>query len=303
MFTNPELAARFAKACQFLSIKNPEETLFKALGKIGIVDDEISLDMLNAGDIATGHIYSGLDGIGVNMELVPDPRLHGIRRVLCNPSNPIPYKDNRNDDLLTLFRESRPIGQRKDADLMEEYGVDCDPEIIDALLDRSHGRGFVIFDNKNEVDVKNSLKLLRRARRSETPETYRVNGQLKRVYRAGDFPSVVQYECPFHPVILFDTYCDDCKFDWEGVDYEVMQFAAVVNESGNGPVKSREIRDFIDIARKEGVEGLKDDYPDEYLRFQEMKDDEDLPNLKKRTSTASTNSDPVNVRSRKNRTY
>ncbi len=75
---------------------------------------------------------------------------------------------------------NRPIENWSDRELLEKYDEDS-PKIWKELSDRAHGRHCIVYADSSEaaVDVDNSLKLLKTARKQSTPEKWRVNGRLR----------------------------------------------------------------------------------------------------------------------------
>jgi hypothetical protein len=186
------------------------------------------------------------------------------------------------------FPKRKPVGQWKDEELLLGYSLDTPQDVLDALSKRAHGRAFIIFsDEANSiVDMKSTLHVLRLARRQETPNTYLTDNGVRRLWNVGDFPSVVQTECPLHRgTILFGGYCDSCKKSWSDVKYETMQFARLVADSGEGPDKPKDIKSFMEDLKTESLDSLGSDYPSAYEDMEAMKvDGTPLPNLRKRMS-------------------
>jgi hypothetical protein len=196
-------------------------------------------------------------------------------------------------DLKTGFGAMKPIGQWTDAELMAKYAPDCPDEISDELNKRAKGRPFVVFADEVEctVDVEASLRLLKEARKRETPIHYKAGDALKRLFRAGDFPTQVYFECPLHKgVLLLDGYCDECGHTWEGVDYDVRQFVRVIADNGEAPESGPSIRQLIAAARQCGRErgyaAITEDYPKVWAVFQELAAEDKLPSLKSRTASS-----------------
>lgn len=193
-------------------------------------------------------------------------------------------QEEKPSEIKEVIKAFRPIGQWSDKELVMAYGPDCDQTISDALEKRSHGRAFVVFeDSTGKVDVEITLRMLREARRRETPINYKAGDALKRLYRAGEFPGLFYTRCPFHnDILLVDGYCDESKSSWEGIDYECMQFAKIALELGDVTLDNPSVRQFMAIARGEGLHGLQRDFQHTALVFEERKQTDDLPSLKVR---------------------
>ena len=208
-------------------------------------------------------------------------------------------------EIVKLLKDQRPVGQWKDAELLEAYNQDCDPEVECVLKKKAAGSPVVIFKNEDEgvIDVESTLKCLRMSRRRDRmPETMRFDGKLKRLYRVGEFPAMVLYQCPLHSdVILYDGYCDKDDVNWGNVEYEAMQFVRLVKEAKEQPKRHREIEKLVGIA-EEGIDALKEEFPKVGLKFDELRREDNLPNLKQRHSTSRGSADPVRA-SGGNRSY
>lgn len=204
-------------------------------------------------------------------------------------------------EILKAIKETnKPIGQWSDEELLSSYNSTCNSEISDILSKRSQNKPFVIFSNENDntVDIENSLKMLKQARKGITPNTYRVGEHLKRLYRVGVFPAEITYECPLHPsvILLDDGYCDECGLTWNLSQYEVMQFARIIYENKEAPRNGPELRLFVQKCNSGDIQYLKDNYSKSAMIFDERKNDDNLPKLKRRVSIDTRLvSDPMNI--------
>jgi len=254
------------------------------LAQLGIYQDENSHDLLMSDDCQEGEVRRTFCENGdPNVPPVRFKRMWSILRGGEAKHEPERASDV-SDALLEALGKTRPIEHWRDTELVAAYGFDCELTIVDALRKRSQNRPFLVFNQDGSVDVETSCRMLRETRRREMPVMYQVSDSLKRLYRAGEFPGVLDLRCPFHDVILTDGYCDESKMTWEGVDYECMQFARIAQEEGEAGQSKPDIRQFIATARGEGLSGLSRDYPHVALIFQERKEADNLPNLKVRLS-------------------
>lgn len=210
---------------------------------------------------------------------------------------------NSNDiiEIIKAVKDStKPVGQWSDEELLKAYSPTCDCEVVDILIKRSQNRPFIIFSKETEniVDIESTLLMLRQARKGTTPNTYKSGQSLKRLYKAGVFPAEVSYECPLHPSVLLlnDGYCDSCGMTWNLNNYEAMQFARIVYELGEAPKSGPELRKFINNCNI-GLSGdLFRDYPKAAMLFEEKKNEDSLPRLRRRSSLDTRLvSDPMNV--------
>jgi len=295
------LTPRIAEAAKILNSKSP------AKAEKLIVDTLKKCDCDPADDASENLIhYIGLDNFLQEMgevlgdvEGVPEKPRHRMMwdillgQDLYGTSAPKPEQS----EIAQILKDQRPVGQWKDQELLDAYNQDCDPEVEATLKKKASGAPIVVFVNEDEgvVDVEASLKCLRMSRRRDRmPDMMRFDGKLKRLYRVGEFPSLVVYQCPFHPdVILFDGYCDRDDADWSAVSYEAKQFARLVYEADEQPRRHRGVLSFIAVA-EDGVEALKAEYPKIGLEFDELRREDDLPSLKQRHSGAKGTQDPIN---------
>jgi hypothetical protein len=208
---------------------------------------------------------------------------------------------------LECVSESRPVGQWKDEDLVSEYGANCQQEIVDELEKRAHGMAFILFNDRDgtSVNIDRTLGFLRSARRGiHPPANFKVEKNVLKLYRAGEFPSAHMELCPIHNnVSLYESYCDCCRESWENVELNARQFIALVVKAGYTFEKRSEVTAIIELARR-GLDDLAREYPE----IQEMYNDlvlfSLLPQLKIRASDGVKKSDPIDVRrERGNRSF
>jgi len=277
--------------------------VWKRLSQLGIYQDEESYELLLSDDCHEGEarrifcengepnippirfkrVWSILKGASVKPEAaVSAPATSDVSAAI--------------EGMAEMIQANKPLGQWTDEDLLKLYSPDVSSSIIEELEKRSKNRPFVVFKDEAEgtIDTEATLRLLKEARKRETPVHYKVADSLKRVFVAGDFPAQVFYECPLHPgVLLFDGYCDECGHTWEGVSNEARQFCRVILDEGEEPHEKPSLRQLINTARQGGDDDLKGDYPKVYNRFKELDTEDRLPSLKSRTATAEPDgSDP-----------
>ncbi len=191
----------------------------------------------------------------------------------------------------------KPMAAWGDKELIEKYNPECSSDIIDELDRRTKGFNFIVFSDEalGIPNVETTLRMLREVRRRGDGSMvhYKVGDSLKKLYRAGDFPSSIYNECPFHSnVLLVEGYCDECGHSWEGVNDDTRQFARITKEKGESPKDGPSIRQFISTARN-GIEELSKDYPKVRIAYDDCKAEGKLPSLRRRTSSISNKtSDP-----------
>lgn len=289
-----EKASKILEAVPVLKDKNVKEALIKLLEKQGVyLDDETSLDVLFNGGVS----LVGID-LGVSPGEIPVSRLNAAMAALVTPIGTLEY-------CAAVKDQSKNPGKWDNETLVKNYSPECDPKITENLDKRAKGKAFVIFTNEkaNEINVEATLKMLKTATSGrDTPRTYPVDGALKRLYKAGEFPSTTFFECPLHPGIMLvvDGYCDECNLTWNTEQYEAMQFVRLAFLAGHIPLVGNQM--FLEALNSKCNEGdlawLKKSFAKVALDFEERKEQGTLPNLKRRTAVSNRGSDPLNVNKR-----
>lgn len=271
-----------------------EDFIWERLGTLGIYKDEESHSILVSKSTREGDARKLFCENG-NPQ-IPIARFSAMWAILKETGLEDEPKSGV-DELVTALQRTN-YGQWSDEALLRSYNADCEVGIITALQKRSLNKKFVVFKDETAgtIDVETTLRFLRECRRQrDIPVTYRVGDSLKKLYAAGDFPSVVYHECPFHSnVLLFDGYCDECCHSWAGVEDEVRQFARLVKTEGNIPTEGPTLRQFVNEACR-GIDDLSLDYPKVKLLFDDLKQEGKLPVLRRRTATqeSSNRIDPL----------
>lgn len=302
-FSYSTLKTRVEKASEILTVKNLDPdciktSLEKTLEQMGIDDDAMGLKILEADTIA----YEDFDQefskqanfqtkdskltVPVSSSPIPVARMKIAWEILKGKD---PFVKGINKDL-----SQKQIGQWSDLELLQQYGKDCPLDVQEQLTKRTNGRHSIIFNDDGSVDAENSLFLVRRARHQETRDTFLVNDTIKQVYRVGEFPMDVMFECPVHVgTLLAGDYCGDCGKKWDTNDHERNVFIRLITEE----------EDDIDmrIYRNKSFEELKADFPKVFIHFNELKEEDRLPSLKRKVSKPK-DSDPFRVVS-SHRTY
>ena len=267
-----------------------QEYIWKRLEVLGIYKDEDSNAILMSADCTEGdarHVFC--ENGEPNLPVARFKRVWSILKAKAQdtaekqPERP----ETASDAIQKMVETLKPIGQWTDAELLAKYGVEASSEIIDELDSRAKGRAFVVFSNEPEniIDVETTLRMLKEARKRETPVCYKAADTLKRLYKAGDFPSQIYSECPLHPgVLLVDGYCDKCSQSWEGVGELQRQFVRIIQQMGEAPKDSPGMRQLIMTAMKPGTSELAADYPKVFVRFNDLAAEDKLPSLKSRTA-------------------
>lgn len=178
-----------------------------------------------------------------------------------------------------MVASNRPKSDWSDRELLNAYD-ETSTEIWEILRKRSHGRPFIIFSGDGSVNIDESLKLLKLAKKQPTANKHRVNGKLVSVRRAGEFLAKLIDESPFcRGMALVDGYCSESDTDWSGVCDE----ARIICHLHAFKVESAQLskREMMQISRlATDLSKLRDELSEAALMYDEMKEQDSLPKLK-----------------------
>jgi len=245
---------------------------------MGIDDSEIGLQTLDAETTTFDDFKQNIE------EDIPFPRLK-LAWSLLKKQEKI-KNELAHSDVSSLVQTLRPIGQWSDLEVLEKYSKDCPQEIEEELKRRSKGRNCIIFFEDRTVDVENSLYMIRKARYQDTPSTFLINEQIKQLYKVGEFPLDALFECPIHSnILLIDGYCEECGAVWNTQNTEHLTFLRLIKENtSTDPILYRNMN-FAELTKQ---------FPKINIIYQQLKDEDKLPSLKRRISK-SNSSDPFRV--------
>ena len=266
-----------------------EGILKDTLEHLGVDDTEIGMSVLDFitfddfKDALLGKILDLNDGSGELVMPPPVPRLRLIWSILKGEDKKAPE-----ESLSDLLKNVKPTGQWTNIELLEKYGKDGPLQVQEELAKRSRNRYVIIFNDDESINTEASLDLLRRAREQDTPQVYKLrSGELREVYRVGDFPMQVFYECPTHrDVLLLAGYCEECCDHWDVSDTERNTFLRLIVENE----KAIDIYQY----REKNLDELKKRFPKTYLLHKDLKEEDRLPRLKRKISKPK-NGDPFRV--------
>lgn len=273
---------------------SPEKVILAALGNLGISDDEIGLKILEAPSTDANDFNSALVELKVNMPL---PRVKAAWLILKG-QDPFKQKEvsltthdpSLVEEIVKRLEKQKPIGQWSDSELLQNYGKNCPLQVEEELTKRSKGRPCIIFVN-NEINLEVSLELLRQARQMGTPTTYFVKNETVKVYKIGDFPMEMFYECPVHShVLLVNGYCEECGLVYKDYEKEKEKYIFMRMISEIEKIQPIALRAYLDSTFDE----LKSMFPKVMLKYTELKEEERLPTMKRRLSSTK-DGDPFRV--------
>ncbi len=291
---NSTLNSRIQQTAEILSTKgftlnSVVLKLQQVLDAIGIEDSEIGVKILEAETTVYEDFekafFSG-DGLGIEKGKLlvmpiaadsnfPKAKLKVVWEILKG-NDPFKKKDVQLTGSGTNLAEIlKPVENFSDIELLQKYGKECAPNIEEELERRTHKRPCIVFEeDTGKIDIENSLYMVRKARRQDTPKSFMIRGELKILYPVGDFPANVFFECPIHPnILLVDGYCEECSQVWDTTEYDKNAFLRLISENEDIDIRIYKEKTFAE---------LKKDFPKVYLKFNELKEESKLPSLKKR---------------------
>lgn len=184
-----------------------------------------------------------------------------------------------------MVAANRPKADWTDDELLRAYD-ETSSEIWDILRKRSHGRPFVIFNSNGTVNIEESAKLLKIAKRQPTANRHKINGKLVHVFRAGDFLERMLDESPFcRGISLVDGYCSESDTNWTGISDEariICHLHAFKVETSK--LSKREMRQIAKLAQD--LSSLREELPEASLMYDELKEQDSLPKLKIREKSS-----------------
>ena len=189
----------------------------------------------------------------------------------------------------TTSSDKPRLVSKKKADRMtiEELVANFDPEEPDSQvaerLDKlAKSQAFIVYQEGREVDVENTIKLLKEIRKLGTGRTI-FDG--KRVYCVGELPENYADENPLfpgRPLRPLDETCDQLNRSWAGVPLEVRQFVRFASEYEDGP-SNRPIKEAHEVLSMallpDAMEKFRERYPEIAVEFDEAKQRDELPKL------------------------
>jgi hypothetical protein len=271
--------SRIETALKYLKISKDE--LDKILSEMGIDEPEIGLEILDAPTTTFDDFYGATAKIHAEGAAIPVPRLK-LAWASLQLSKPVQVA-TPNADFATLAKTLRPIGQWSDLELLEAYGKESAAEVEEQLRKRSKGRNCIIFFDDGMVDTESSLYMIRKARYQETPSTFEIKGETKQVFKVGEFPLEVFYECPLHSnVLLIDGYCEECGMTHDIKNSKRLALLRIIADSTSDPARTY---------RELSFEQLSKEFPKAFVRYKDLEAEDKLPSLKRRISK-SRDSDP-----------
>jgi hypothetical protein len=296
-----ELKSRIKKASVVLvpylksSSITAEELITKSLENIGIDDSELGLKILESKSTTDEDFDTAIKTVGVN---IPLPRIRIVLLILKG-EDPFEQKQvkvnavdtNVVEEIVKRLEKQKPIGQWSDQELLQNYSKNCPLQVEEELTKRSKTRPCIIFTDNNMILLEPSLELLRQARHTNTPTTYYVGNETVKVFKIGDFPMNMFYECPIHShVLLVNGYCEECGIAYKDFDVQKEKYIFLRLISEEDKIQPIALRAYLE----KSFEELTSMFPKIFLKYKDLKEEDNLPKLKRRLSNTK-NGDPFRI--------
>jgi hypothetical protein len=283
------LSSRISKAANILDSyvlksrwDDGESFLRAVLADLGLgvncgAEDEACLRLLELEDFT-----DALNALATETLPIPKLRLKLIFNTIKGIEQTTPETQVKQEsNLETLIKTMKPISQCSNQELLEAYNKECPSSIQEELAKRSKGRYAIIFKEDGFLDIENSLYMLKKCNFQDTPATFKLkSGDVREVYRVGDFPMQVFYECPLHShTLLLGGYCEECGNYWDTDNNERNVFFRLL-----GRHKKIEAHEVSLTYKDMEISKLISLFPKVHLEYKRLAEEGNLPNLKRRIS-------------------
>lgn len=305
------LSARVVKVSEILGI--PEEKILKALDDEGISNDAGGILVLDSPTTTIDDLVCILDNCAQNVKPLKLKAAAALLKDKDSSRVPDPVKEQEvspkgafeMQSVADALKSIRPIQQWNDQELLEKFTQDRDPEIEQELHKRSSGRNFIVLKGNNEpgkedIDIENSLSLLKVARKRVTPSILPV-GDTGAVYPVYPILSLNLHDrmvelCPFCGETLYKGYCEKCntRFSGEntGIGDDTKAYIHLIARSGKFDANSFSDRKAVMASASKGLDDLRITWPSISQKFDELKMTGDLPKLRFISSRPTSVQDP-----------
>jgi len=310
-----DLSARVVKVSKVLGI--PQKTILKALDEAGISNDTEGLFILNSPTTSVPDLESILSDCAD--KIIKPLKLKAAAALLKDGDkerdlDPVAKQEvpevlekklDTMVDVAEALKSFRPIQQWCDRELLEKFALDRDSEIEQELHKRSFGRNIIILKQgknepgKEEIDISNSLELLKMARKRVTPTIIPVGneGVVSPVYpilRLNIQDRIVEH-CPLCSETLYMGFCEKCNVRFTDIGDDERAFIHLIASSDQFDVNSFSDKKAVIASASKGIVDLRLTWPSLSQKFDELKITGDLPKLKFISSRPTNVQDPFFV--------
>ena len=270
----------------------------KKLTKILLDNGVDDINMLDATTTSFNDVFGIINEIDGNLPLLKVKAAAGILKG-DDPFNKVielPKKESESTALKALLKASEPIAGWKDEEVLRGY-IETDRDDLEyELQKRAKGKRFIVLtDDKKEIDVEASLKMLKRARKEDIPSSIVTeDDKYIHIYKVENYhvDNRVREESPLRPgVTLFDGYCPVTKINFAKVSDSARKMLRLIN-TFEGKQSRTEERRWVDVAKEKGIDGLGVIFPEVHEHYLELSRADKLPSLKMIAPLETPKADP-----------
>jgi hypothetical protein len=180
-----------------------------------------------------------------------------------------------------------PIQNLSDKELLEKYIASETDEIESEINKRVKGRAFIVLLSDGKINLDESLKYLKIARKQDTPRQFKTPvGELIELHRIEEIhsPNRRRIMSPFNrSSSLFEGYCGSCEENIGNLPMNILQLIAIIVEI-YGPFDLMGKKNIVELATNsinisESNKNLYNTFPRAVQRYNELSLSGNLPNL------------------------
>ena len=273
--------SRIENAATFLGV-SVEETE-ASLKELGVEKEPAGLEMLSDEEVVP---FGDLRKVFNDEMKIPLAKVRMAMKYLRGPKNSA-KTDTISPEMIKMKEKYgvKPKLENIGSDsLLEDYDPKRSDHPITIVLKKRFGNTPVIVfkPDSTEVDIEATANYIADLDQGfPEEETVESQGELVRVYKVGEVPNEIIDEDPlFEGSPLKRGRSIVNRVNWSDVSKEARQFIRILVETDGDidPNNRRDVREIVQTA-SEGMGALKEDFPETYLEFKEIKKAGRLPSL------------------------
>jgi len=290
-----DLTDRIERASELLGVKS--NSLTKTLESNGIKNDSTGVALMEASSTSLGDII-GIIYLVDNQSMEKKQLQLKAAASILKGENPFkkeeevkPEKSSEMPNvqaIADIVKSTRPLEQWNDRELLERYAVDRDHQVEQELNKRARQQNFILLKpgkfepGKEEIDIENSLDLLKLARKRTNPTITSIDGKVLPIYKITELnlEDRILDLCPICGESLYRGYCEQCTVSFEGIGDDERAYVALISKSDNFNPTGHSDKKAVVTSATKGLEDLKTTWPSLVQVFDELKLTGDLPKLR-----------------------
>lgn len=293
MAHNPSFSDRVSKVSEILNV--PSSTVSEILKKEGLEDTPSGISLLNASTTTVEDLIEILrTGIPEAKKLQIKAAASALKGDDPLQKNPEPRvvnavtTDQLAQPLMEFLKNSKPIQQWSDKELLERYAEKREYEVEQELNLRSKNQTFIILlagkhePGKEAIDIEASLELLKSARKRTNPTMIHHGETVVPVYRIAELnlQDRIMEICPICGQFLWKGYCEKCQVNFASVGDDERAYVKLISDSDRFNAGSFSDRKQLIASASKGIDDLKTTWPSIIKKFDELKLTGNLPRLR-----------------------